>query len=139
IQRIFRVENTTAQGLGEPLPSGQIAFFQRALGLRQLVGEDVTMDKAVGEEIDFVLGEADNVTLEVHSGASGENWEQTVVTVRNANPEAVTVETELVPQTDTAIRDISARTFERDGRQVWRVEVPANGEVELRFSEYETD
>ncbi|MGB3808035.1 MAG: hypothetical protein WA936_12620, partial [Erythrobacter sp.] len=42
IQRIFRVENTTAQGLGEPLPSGQIAFFQRALGLRQLVGEDVT-------------------------------------------------------------------------------------------------
>ena len=142
LRRIFRIQNEKRDGLGEPLPSGQFAFFQRALGLRQLVGEDAMSDKAVGEEIELELGGADNVTVEIGYGdTSGRNWEEVVVTVRNANPVPITIETELVPDMggDTKIRRISRSTFERDGRQVWRAAVPANDEIELRYREYETD
>ncbi len=138
IKRIFRVENTPENGVGEPLPSGQVAFFQRALGYRQLVGEGATRDKAVGEVIEFALGGADNVTAETdYSGTSGEDWQEIVIILRNANPAAVTVEAEFAEDEAGAARHrFAQRTFERDGKRVWRVLLPANAAAEFRYRLY---
>lgn len=138
MRRVFRIENTSDNGLGEPLPSGQIAFFQTAAGMRQLVGEDVTRDKAVGERIDFELGGANNVTAALTRGEwNADRVRDMTLIVHNANAMAVVVEAELVPPPDLMIERIEGRTFERDGKQVWRTTMPANGEVELRYRERE--
>lgn len=141
VERVFRFRNTAEAGLGEPLPSGQVAFFQRVAGTRQLVGEDTTEDKAVGEEIELLLGEADNLTAKADRGdKGGKDWNEVVLTLRNANPVPVTVEAELAPDVETqTLRRFSQRTFERDGIRVWRVTLPANATAELRYREHDQD
>ncbi|WOE75722.1 DUF4139 domain-containing protein [Alterisphingorhabdus coralli] len=140
LDRIFRMQNKREEGLGEPMPSGQFAFFQQALGLRQLVGEDGMSDKAVGEEIELALGGADNVTHEIEtSPKTGKNWQAQTLTIRNANAEPVTIEAEFQNETDFTYRKFKRRTFERDGKTVWRTTVPANDEVELRYRVYGPD
>ncbi len=138
ITRIFRMQNEKEEGLGEPLPSGSFAFFQRALGYRQLVGEDNIRDKAIGEELELELGGADNVTADIDYGdKEGKDWEEFVLTVRNANPHPITIESEFAGYDDYEHKRFSQRTFKRDGLPIWRTVVPANGEVKLKYRAYE--
>ena len=138
ITRIFRMQNEKEEGLGEPLPSGSFAFFQRALGYRQLVGEDNIRDKAIGEELELELGGADNVTADIDYGdKEGKDWEEFVLTVRNANPHPITIESEFAGYDDYEHKRFSQRTFKRDGLPIWRTIVPANGEVKLKYRAYE--
>ncbi|MEM1133632.1 MAG: hypothetical protein AAGH53_11900 [Pseudomonadota bacterium] len=138
--RLFRMQNEAKDGLGEPLPSGQFAFFQQALGLRQLVGEDSMSDKAVGEEIELTLGGADNVTFTLDATEKyGADWNSYELTIRNANPESIAFETEFLRDPDYSYRKFSRRTFERDGKTVWHTIVPANDEVTLRYRVYDED
>ncbi|MEO1043838.1 MAG: hypothetical protein AAFX04_00180 [Pseudomonadota bacterium] len=140
VDRIFRMQNEREDGLGEPLPSGQFAFFQQALGLRQLVGEDSMTDKAVGEEVELTLGAADNVDYIIERGGKGgKNWSSHILTITNANPVAITFESEFYRDPEYSYRKISERTFERDGRTVWRTTIPANAEVSLRYRVYDED
>lgn len=137
IERIFRIQNTAAAGLGEPLPSGQVALFQSAAGLRQLVGEAAIADKATGEEIELALGGVAGVIAETEYGnRSGEDWDEVVLTVHNANPVPAMIEAELTSNDDQTVRRLNRRTFERDGKQVWRLTIPANGTEELRYRLY---
>lgn len=140
ISRVFRLQNERKNGLGEPLPAGQFAFFQNALGARQLVGEDRMDDKAVGEEIEFELGMASNVTATIEDGRwdeKNDRWEEYILTIRNANPVAITLESEFLTDEDTDYRRFSKRMGERDGRPLWRTTVPANGQMKLVYRAYE--
>ena len=139
IERIFRMENEKKVGLGEPMPSGQFAFFQQAAGTRQLVGEASMSDKAVGEEIELVLGEADNVTIGTEYGREGDKWEEVIVTVKNANAFPIVFESRYAPNEDERLARFSERTFDRNGRKTWRVTVPANGSRVVSYRVYEID
>ncbi len=143
IDRVFRMQNKKKDGLGEPLPSGSFAFFQRASGaaalnMRQLVGEDTMTDKAVGEEVELALGEATNVTASTEYGEKdGKGWDSYILTIRNANPHPVTIETEFDGDLRYTHKKFSKRTFERNGLRVWRTIVPANGTAKLKYRAYE--
>ena len=140
IERIFRMQNDKKNGLGEPLPSGSFAFFQSALGARQLVGEDNMRDKAVGEELELELGGANNVTASIDYGdKEGKNWEEFVLTISNANPNPVTIESEFFDEDDLQYKRFNKRTFKRNGATVWRITVPANDAVELKYRAYDID
>ncbi len=140
ITRIFRMQNEKRDGLGEPLPSGNFAFFQNALGQRQLVGEDDMRDKAVGEEVELELGGADNVTATTDYGEKyGKNWESYVLTISNANAHPVTVETEFDGYDRYEHKRFSKRTFKRGGLNIWRTIVPANSEAQLKYRAYRKD
>jgi hypothetical protein len=135
VEMLYRIQNTTKSGLGEALPQGKIAMFQTVNGQRMLVGESQLEDKAVGEDVDLVLGQAINVSASMdESDKQGKNWKAYVLTVSNANPFPVTYEAEFQNNNeDTRLEKFSSRLIERKGKQVWRVSVPANGERKLSF------
>lgn len=142
ISRVFRLQNEKKSGLGEPLPSGQFAFFQDALGLRQLVGEDFMDDKTIGEEVELTIGRASNVTASIEDGRwdeKNDRWEEFTLTIRNANPVAIAFETEFFDDEDNEHKRFNQRMRKRDGRPLWRTQVPANGEVSLRYRAYEKE
>ncbi|MBD2840851.1 DUF4139 domain-containing protein [Erythrobacter rubeus] len=142
INRVFRATNKEENGLGEPLPSGQFAFFQQILGLRQLVGEDRMDDKAVGEEVELDLGLASNVIASIERGwwdEKNDRWEEFTLTVRNASPLPITFESEFLDDEDYEHKRFNQRMRKRDGRPLWRTEVPANGVVDLRYRAYEKE
>ncbi len=140
IERLFVIQNEETSGLGEPMPSGQFAFFQRVLGQRQLVGQASMNDKAVSEEIELALGGASNVTIDHDYGdKDGKNWESHVITVKNANDFPVTFEVRFNPNEEETLKKFKGKTFRKNGRTIWRVTVPANDERKLRYRSYEVE
>ncbi len=137
--RLFRLQNIKASGLGEALPAGQVAVFQRVAGNRLLVGEASLTDKAEGEDVDLVLGRATNVSIASADTAQGDDakghgWTTRALTVRNANPLAVAFEAEFATgDADHVYSAFSGRLIDRPGKRVWVVTVPANGVAVLRY------
>jgi hypothetical protein len=143
-QMLFRFVNDKANGLGDPLPAGGVALFQQAGRQRMLVGEASIPDKTTDEEVDLVFGEASNVTstdawdpaFEQRSGgraAKGRDFEDRILTVKNANPFAINFEAEFGTTEDADFSRFSGRMVKRPGKTVWVVTVPANREAVLRY------
>lgn len=139
-QMLFRFVNNKANGLGEPLPAGGVALFQQAAGQRMLVGEASIPDKTTDEEVDLVFGEASNVTVNEQNeddkygeDAKGHDWEDRILTVKNANPVPVNFEAEFGSTEDEDFSRFSGKIVKRPGKAVWVVTVPANGEATLRY------
>ena len=136
---LYRILNRPEAGLGEPLPGGQVALFQQAGGRRGLVGEARLDDKAVGEEVELVFGEADNVTLETEERDSGDGWERVRLIVRNANPHAILFEGEFPTSGDYRYDRFGGRVVRKPGKTVWRASVPANREISFDYRAVEID
>jgi hypothetical protein len=62
---IVRFENTAADGLGEPLPSGVVRVFEEYAGRAVFAGEAEVADRPVGLPVELTIGRAQNVMLEV--------------------------------------------------------------------------
>jgi hypothetical protein len=63
-----RFENTDADGLGEPLPSGVVRVFEAYDGRDVFAGEAEIADRPVGLPVELAIGRAQNVMLEVQLG-----------------------------------------------------------------------
>ena len=61
----MRFENTEADGLGEPLPSGVVRVFEAYGGRDVFAGEAEVGDRPVGLPVELVIGRALNVMLEI--------------------------------------------------------------------------
>lgn len=135
----LRAQNRKEKGLGIPLPAGRVAVFEPLGERRLLVGEASLDDKAVSEEVELDIAEATQVTADVAAGKEGDDWEDQILTVTNANPHPIRFEGAF--QRDDAIRwtRLSARLGRRNGRDVWSVEVPANGTATLRYRKVDVD
>lgn len=140
-EMLFRFKNSKANGLGEPLPAGKVALFQKANEQRFLVGEASIADKANDEEVDLVFGSASNVTAVADNGETeGKNWQSKVLKVSNANPMPIRFEAEFpVADEGTAFGKFSGKMLARPGKLVWTVTVPANGTVKLDWRETEKE
>jgi hypothetical protein len=136
---IFRFRNRSADGLGKPLPSGQIVLFQKVNGQRMLMGETSIADKAVDEEVELIIGDA--VNLEVDSDTLDEDgdWERRRLVVTNANPFPVRYEAEFSDDSEYRFHKFGRRLVERDGKKVWSAIVPANGEARLTYRRTEIE
>jgi len=136
--------NSRASGVGTQLPAGIArVYVNDASGEPRFIGEDQVPHTPAGSDIVITTGQAFDVTVQPRLVSSarvdgyaywrGRTRYTMEYTVRNARPEAVTVE---VRQhglgRDTRLSDQSIEGEVADANTlVWRVPVPANGETRL--------
>jgi hypothetical protein len=136
---LFRFRNLAKDGLGQSLPTGQVAIFQNAGGRRLLLGETTIEDKAVGEEVELTLPEPANVEVDTEELDEGDAWKRQRLKVTNANPFPIRFEAEFRNDDDTRFERFRARMRSKDGKFLWSVTVPANGSAKLDYREVEID
>lgn len=136
---VFRFRNRKRDGLGEPLPQGQVALFQHTTAGRHLVGETHIKDKAVDEDVLIAIPDDDiDVNLDIDTtDSAGDDWEEKELTVENYYEWPVTVEVELSDEldydTEYRLSRFSGKVTRKDGNYLWRVIVPAEGEAKIRY------
>lgn len=124
---LLRMQNKEAARLGVPLPSGQVAVFERAQGRELLAGEGMMRDHAVGEKVDLVIGESNQVLVTAENYASPKKREEDHrVVVTNANPFAVTVELGFDLYDTSELASRLKKLPRKDGLPTWIVRIPAN-------------
>lgn len=133
VRLVLRAQNRKDKGLGLPLPQGPVAVFEPRGGRRLLIGEGAIADKAVGEEVEIELSAATQVTATLEDGASGSGWKERSLVASNANPYPVRYEAELAVSDSYKLAKSSARLIRRKSRDVWIVDVPANGTARLNY------
>jgi hypothetical protein len=130
LDRVLVTRNSASEGLGLPLPAGKVALFGRRGGRRILIGEGRIDDHAIGEKVEIPVATTTGVRArQTPYRASDGGGYQLIVTNDLAHPQSVEIELPL-----TATARSGGPLAKRDGWQVWRVTVPANGTAELRYT-----
>jgi hypothetical protein len=140
---IVRFENTAAEGLGEPLPSGVVRVFERYDGRDVFAGEAEVGDRPVGLPVELTIGRAQNVLFEVTTdwdyGATRRDEERVVVMTehRIVNNKAVPIDVEIRHGVEDYYSNLkvdrTSRPMRRkNGDLAWRFVVPP-GEELLRY------
>ncbi|MGB6308462.1 MAG: hypothetical protein WBF89_11745 [Steroidobacteraceae bacterium] len=151
---LLRTRNTAADHLGLPLPSGHIAVFALRKGERLLQHESDIRDLAVEEDVEINLGDSADVEVTART-------EKTPVDSARARllplvpglPPLRSVEVDEVDRVDISNARAADIHFElrlrlppsgrvvradhplgtKDGRPIFRLTVPANGTLTLRY------
>lgn len=126
MDRIVRLKNEKAKGLGLPLPAGRVALFEPSGGALLLVGEDSVRDHAIGEEVEFGVGSSPDVLVSLTRIDAELRYR---LTVTNARATPVTTEI-LIP---FEMAGTTKGLTRKNGAWLWRATVPANGEVKLVY------
>ncbi|GAA3999445.1 hypothetical protein [Sphingomonas humi] len=126
-QLVLRSTNREAEGLGLPLPAGNLVLFRDGATRPLLIGEATVRDAAVGEKVEMVVSEATGVRARVTSnGKDGR-----AITLSNDRPVPVNAEVEFSQGGE--VRIAGARLVRRDGKLFWLTSVPANGTATLTY------
>jgi hypothetical protein len=139
-QILLRMKNLKARGLGLPLPSGKVAVFETVDGRPMLAGEPAIGDKAVGEEVELVVGESPDVTFTQRAIGTEKSRDgrprprRFEIEINNARPQATVVEAELRVSSDERLVRPSRKLGKKNGWDLWRAEVPANERVSLTYT-----
>jgi hypothetical protein len=141
VMRVLTTRNRREEGLGLPLPAGNVVLFAKGQQRPVLIGRGSMEDNAVGEDVEIEVGAASAVTAQLSSGplpspqgairavpAAAADWE---LKVSNAHPQPVRFEAEL--EIGSGSFSTSATLARRNGRPLWAVTVPANGQATLRY------
>jgi hypothetical protein len=129
---LLRTKNDAANHLGLPLPSGRVAVFARREGAKLLQHESDLRDIAVDEELEINMGESAEVQVAVLAEKTGID-SKTRVDVSNARPAAVKFELRLRLAEGSRVVRADHTVGRKNGRPLFRFDVPANGSVTLRF------
>ncbi|MEJ6011892.1 hypothetical protein [Novosphingobium aquae] len=134
-QMLFRFQNRKTEGLGDPLPAGQVVVYQDGELGRQVVGETSTRNKAVGEEVEFEFGEPTGFTVRSEEEARVKGKPAAVTTVvRNANPFAVRFELEFAAGDDRIYKGLPGKMIRKPGKQIWAMTLAPGSETRLRWT-----
>jgi hypothetical protein len=145
--------NRRSDGLGEPLPRGQVRFFEPGPAGLVFIGDDRVSDSAVGAPGEFTLGLANDLALFVDNVVEDEDDEVSIgsrlmarltrrvylpvhLRVSSAKDVPVTFELRQAPidQIDSfRVKGASLPTRRKAGDWMWRFTVPANGEATLSY------
>ncbi|MEO7240695.1 MAG: hypothetical protein ABIW16_04775 [Sphingomicrobium sp.] len=127
LDRVLVANNRASDGLGLPLPAGSIALFATENGRRMLVGEGRIDDYTIGEKVEIRAATAPSVRARQTVFADDQGGGM-LLTLTNALPEAQSAEIEFP-------LEARGRGLVRgDGVMLWRVRIPANGHVDLRYT-----
>lgn len=131
---LLRIDNKKGKGLGEPLPSGQVAVFEQAAGERRYAGASLMRDHAVGEIVNLPVGVSSQVRLsQARVGEQTGKTEDWVAELTNANRFPIDVEVRFdLSDEDSVARSLS-RLPRKDGFAMWVATVPANGTAKLNY------
>jgi hypothetical protein len=99
-------------------------------GAPLLLGESPLRDRAVGDDVEFGVGESSDVRCQIVARRPSDERKPYSVRVTNARNTPETFELAIPYKVASA----SERLIERKGRKTWRVTVPANGEAKLNFA-----
>ena len=127
--------NRTEDGLGLPLPAGNMRFYDAIGERRILTGQGYFRDIAVGEEISLGVSTATGVLAKSELVRDGADSDEYLLTVTNDRPEPIRFEMWF---TQSERFRPATELERRDGRPVWAVTVPASGTATLRY-EVEAD
>lgn len=151
--RLLRTQNTLANHLGLPLPSGSVAVFGPHRGERLLEHESGLRDTAVDEEVEIDMGgsaevqvsatrektSVDSSTAKLLPLVPGVALRGVVVNdaeridVSNARADAIDFELRLrLPDGERVVR-VDHPLGTKNGRPIFRFKVPANQSVAVRF------
>lgn len=136
--RVLVTRNRLEEGLGLPLPAGGIQLFTEGGGRPILIGEGSVADRAVGEDVEIVVGEAPGVTSRIEAEDDGRNWQDHILTVTNDSAAPISYEAEFQIEEGRNLRP-HGRLARRNGRPLWTVTIPANGTATLRYRTFERD
>ena len=131
--RTLVTRNRENEGLGLPLPSGGIALFTQRQGRPLLIGQGVVEDRAIGDDVEIPFDASASVIVQLDDSPTvpGGPVDRRII-VTNDQPQPVAFEAEIEPFIGTRL--VPARRLgTRDGRPLWRVTIPANGSVTLRY------
>ena len=128
---VLVTRNRPADGLGLPLPSGRLVVFAPRGKQTILIGEGDVDDRAVGEEVEFRIGQAPGVRAVQREIARSKQAVDVELVITNDLPRLVRVEAELGG--DGTKLSSKTRLGRRNGRPNWVVTVPANGRATLRY------
>lgn len=131
---VLRMRNRKSDGLGAPLPAGQVTMFQDGGGRPILIGQSFVADKAVDEEIELELPPTPGVTAIVEQ-REAEDWGKArrfTLIVSNANPHPIDYEARFTLGDEQLVS--RRRLITRGGRDIWAARVPANGRATLTYS-----
>lgn len=127
---LLRGKNSTAKGLGLPLPAGAVTIFEAVEGNDLLVGTADLADLAVNERVEFPIGQSPDVQwrlVKVRETRKRQDWR---VDITNARP--VPVRAEIIVPFDLAER--LPGTERGQGGWVLPVAVPENGSASLSYA-----
>jgi hypothetical protein len=157
--RLLRTQNTPANHLGLALPSGSVAVFGNQGAQRLLEQESNLRDIAVNEEVEINLGENSDVQVtatqeKADVDSAGAHMLPLVpgVSLRSvkigaahrvavSNAQAGEIQFELRLQIDQGARVVRADhpLGAKNGRPIFRLKVPANETVTVRYQVARTD
>ena len=133
VRRVLKTKNVAAQGLGLPLPSGGIAFFAAGRARLMLLGRGAVEDKAVGEDLELVVGRSEAVAFEVANlspaGRRTGEWE---LKATNRRSEPVAFEARLETGGRALVTDSTLGT--RLGSPLWAVTLGPGESATLRYT-----
>ncbi|MDJ0684083.1 MAG: hypothetical protein QNJ84_05260 [Alphaproteobacteria bacterium] len=136
---LLSFRNTGEAGLGLPLPGGALRVYQEG-GAPLLLGEDRLPDIAEGQEVEVLLGEAFDITVERRQTAFRQTDQRGgyeagyEITLKNAKPVGATVQVEALFPGEWRILEESAPHTSRDAnRAEWSMAIPAAGETVLTY------
>jgi hypothetical protein len=154
-ERLLRTRNTTANHLGLPLPSGQIAVFGFNHGERLFEHEAGFEDLAIGEEIEIIAGESADVqyrvvteeaTVDSRTARSipllpgwqlraieGQVGELERADITNARPASIEVELRLQLAAGEAVVRADHALHMQHGKPTFSVTIPARSTATVRY------
>ncbi|HEY1562237.1 MAG TPA: hypothetical protein VGF71_15330 [Caulobacteraceae bacterium] len=149
---ILRTRNDKANHLGLPLPAGHLELFDHAGNEELLAGQADVRDTAEGEDVELKVGLAPDVQvrqtrlayragepeltfltpellLALHKGRVVEEAE-----ITNAGAAPAPFELRLQTWNALHVSDADQPMGMKDGRPIFRLTVPANGRVKVRYA-----
>jgi len=140
-QILLRMKNVKDKGLGLPLPAGSVAVFEPAGGRPMLAGETAMEDKAIGQDVEWLVGESPQIQVsqrlltEEADDLPDDAPRIYRIEITNANPAPVRVELLLRFYGDRwRLTKPSRKLGMKDGRKMWAARVPANGSAALTYT-----
>lgn len=157
---LLRMKNVKARGLGLSLPAGTVAMFETVEGRQMLAAEAPIRDTAVGEDVEFEVGESFDLSYTQkripHRGKlRGSAAEEAIeredeeaeeddegsrrrarryeIELSNARPTDATVEAVLWTYINQRLVKPSRKLGRKNGGHLWRAKVPANGRLRLTY------
>ena len=124
-QRLLKMDNRQAAGLGLPLPAGSFTLYTLRDGQPFLLGEGAMTDRAVGEMVDVVLADTPGVDIDQRQVAPTGTNRETILTATNDQPVEARLEVRFGDDSKP-LKATGGSVKRRDGKWVWEAVIPAN-------------
>jgi hypothetical protein len=129
MQLLLRGENLKKEGLGLPMPSGQVLIYEDSSYGPLIVSETQLTDRAIGDEVELSAGLGNDVRIAVTPIGEQANKRRFKVEVSNARSVEINVEVEIPYK----LRGKPKAIVKIDGMPTWKIIVPANSEATLFY------